>query len=275
MATHFENARSNDGFDESATPPWLMAPTTGEKKVILVDGEAMSVTSQDPTVATVSEKPGTAGKKKRELIIKGLKKGTTLIEVKSGGISKAQLEIAVKDRKTVKLAFNYVSDNAGHSTWRVRASAPRWVQIMNNIYLPQTNIEFKNHSVNKVKISQNLGKVVRFSTHLAGVAASQHEWGIVTSTGDSTADFNIFFVWEYEQDNTPRIDHTDAGTSGSNCIFEDRAGKEVGETLSHEAGHFLGASDTYINTDKNLLMYGFTDARGKKISKAHANIMNP
>jgi hypothetical protein len=275
MATHFEKARSNDGFDDSPTPPWLMVPTAGEKKAILVDGEMMSVTSQDLSVATVSEKPGTAGNKKRELIIKGLKKGTTLIDVKSGGTSKAQLDVAVKDRKTVKMAFNYVSDNAGHKTWRVRASAPRWIKIINSIYLPQTNIEFKNHSVNNVNIPQNLGRVVRFSTHLIGVAASQHEWGIVTAKGDSTADFNIFFVWEYEQDNTPRIDHTDAGTSGGNCIFEDRAGKEVGETLSHEAGHFLGVNDTYANTEKNLLMYGITDARGRKIPKAHANTMNP
>ena len=49
--------------------------------------------------------------------------------------------------------------------------------------------------------------MVRFSSHLEGppdnVAPAQHEWDDLLALADTTADFNVFFVKEYEQDNTP------------------------------------------------------------------------
>jgi hypothetical protein len=69
--------------------------------------------------------------------------------------------------------------------------------------------------------------------------------------------------------------NTDAGTMGANCIFEDKPGKEVGETLAHETGHFLGAADTDAVAQKPLLMYGITDHRGRRLTKADVNLMNP
>ena len=124
-------------------------------------------------------------------------------------------------------------------------------------------------------VDRDLGAVVRYSSHLKGVLASEHEWGHVVAKRDTSADFNFFFVWEYEQDNSPATDNTDAGALGGTCIFEDAAGTEVAETMSHELGHYLGVGDYYTAATRNWLMYGYTDARGQHIPKDHANKMNP
>jgi hypothetical protein len=93
--------------------------------------------------------------------------------------------------------------------------------------------------------------------------------------GDNGADMNYFLVWEYEQDNTPDVDDADAGTLGSNCIFEDNAGREIGVTMAHEMGHHLGRDDINNAAQKNFLMYGVTDQRGVHLAKEDVNVMNP
>ena len=100
---------------------------------------------------------------------------------------------------------------------------------------------------------------------------SEHEWDVVTAKADSTADLNIFFVWEYEQDETPNVDNVEAGTLGSNCIFEDVIARPSESTLSHETGHFLGADHTGDGLDL-LMSPGRTDDR---IDRFLANTMNP
>lgn len=276
MTSRFEGVLTDYGFDKSTNPPWAMVPLGGFKRVRLTEAANLTLTSTFPGIATVGEAPGSKpAQATRDFLIQGKMKGTAFIEARRGKLLMARLEVAVKPRKTVKVAFNFVEDKGGHKTKRKAGSVDGWIEEINKIYLPQANIEFKKHSARTVKIDKNLGKVVRFSKHLAGVPAVQHEWDLVTAKGDGTADFNIFFVWEYEQDATPLKDHTDAGTLGGNCIFEDRAGSEVAETLAHEAGHFLGCDDTYADTDKHLLMYGITDVRGKTLLKSHINTMNP
>jgi hypothetical protein len=146
-----------------------------------------------------------------------------------------------------------------------------WVSKANDILLPQANVKIVKQDVRPDHlIDQDLGDVVRFSSHLDGVPASEHEWDVVTATRDG-AELNVFFVWEYEQDATPDVDHTAAGTSDGNCIFEDNIGRETHDTLAHEVGHHLGADHSGDGLD--LLMSPFrTDTR---ISRPHANTMNP
>jgi hypothetical protein len=147
--------------------------------------------------------------------------------------------------------------------------------MINLIYNNQANIEVTQRLARNVTVAQNLGNVVRFTTHLPGVAAAEHEWDDVIATGDASADVNIFLLWEYEQDNTPTADHTDAGHLAGNVLYEDNAGRQTGETMAHEIGHYLGVGDHYINARKRELMYGITDTRGIHLPKAHVNIMNP
>ncbi|MCB1920027.1 MAG: peptidoglycan-binding protein [Candidatus Competibacteraceae bacterium] len=271
----FEEKTPKDGFDGAVNPPWQMVPMSGQKTVILKNAANLNVVSRNTGIATVEDVPKCFVHGGRELIIKGKTKGTTFIDVKDGAITVASLEIAVKTKKTIQASFHLVEDNAGHKTSRSASSVDGWVKTMNDIFLPQANIQVTKKRAISVKINKNLGAVVRFSKHLPGVPASEHEWDLVTAKGDASADFNVFFVWEYEQDINPNHDDTDAGTLGKNCIFEDHAGTNVGDTLAHELGHTLGVNDFYGAAEKPLLMYGITDQRGQKIPKAHANTMNP
>ena len=271
----FEQKKPKDGFDGTVNPPWQMVPMSGQKTVVLKNAANLTVVSRNPGVATFEDVPQCFVHGGRELIIKGKVKGTTFIDVKNGATTVASLEVAVKTKKTIRASFHLVEDSAGHKTTRSVGSIDGWVKTMNDILLPQANVTVTKQRAISVKINKDLGAVVRFSSHLPGVPASEHEWDLVTAKGDASADFNVFFVWEYEQDINPNHDDTDAGTLGKNCIFEDHAGTNVGDTLTHELGHTLGCGDLYGAADKPLLMYGITDQRGQLVLKAHANIMNP
>lgn len=275
MTARFAEMRQNDGFDGTAVPAWQMVPLNGTKTVKLLDGLGLTVTSRNPPIATVEEVPMCFADGRREFRIKGKRVGTTTIEARRGTHLQARLDVAVKRKKVVKVAFNFVRDNAGHHTSRSSASVDAWVRTMNGIFLPQINIEIQKKSTRSVRVNKNLGSVVRFSSHLSGVSAAQHEWDDVIALRDSAADFNFFFVWEYEQDATPGTDNTDAGALSGNCLFEDAAGTEIAETMAHETGHYLGEADYYAAANRPWLMYGYTDSRGRKIPKAHANTMNP
>lgn len=186
-----------------------------------------------------------------------------------------ELEVTSKNAKTVLLGFNFVSDNAGHRTRRTTAQVTRWVNGLNEIYTGQANITLSVKSNRAVTVPQNLGRVVRFSSHLAGVPAAQHEWGAVTALGDATADMNLFFVWEYEQDSTPLADNAGAGTSGSNCIFEDNVGAQVIRNMAHEIGHFLGCHDHYVQARNREVMFGYENSAGVHLPKQDVDVMNP
>ncbi len=275
MPSQFKEHRANNGFDAAAVPPWVMVPLTGFNLVKLTNAAGLTVTSSAPAIAKIVTFGRLAPDGHQGFMIVGKRVGNVVIHARRGPTLCARLDVSVKRKKTVKIAFNFVKDNAGHATTRTSASVNGWVAAMNRIFLPQANILIMKQSSRNVAVPANLGAVVRFSTHIAGAPAAAHEWDDVIALRDNTADLNLFFVWEYEQDATPGTDHTDAGTLGGNCIFEDNAGTQIGETLAHETGHFLGAPDMNAAADRHLLMFGITDTRGQKIPKAHANTMNP
>lgn len=273
------------GFDKYSIPHWQMVPVNGKRYVCLRDGAGLTVTSETPSSLQVTEvtqaqlppgdkDPIQAGDRffKLEGFVWDI---VNVVAKNAGGAVVATLETDIKEKKEYKLAFHFVSDNAGHRTTRAPAAAAGWLSGINWIYNGQTNIYFRTTVARAVTVNQNLGPVVRFSKQLAGVAASEHEWDVVIAKGDPNANMNFFLVWEYEQDATPNVDNTDAGTLGGNCIYEDKAGAYPAETMSHEIGHFLGCDDHYDVSKKYELMYGITDARGAHIGKEHANIMNP
>ena len=263
-----------------------MVPVGGDRFVILRYGVGLAFSIADPTIATVAEikraelPAGDLAEKPhatdRIFKIHAVKWGITTLEIKNEfGASVVKLELDTKKEKTIRITFNFVKDNAGHHTRRAPAAVLGWVKAINAIYNPQVNVKIVKHAVRWVTVAQDLGRVVRFSSHLPGVPAAQHEWGVVTAQGDATADMNIFLVWEYEQDNTPFTDDTDAGTLTNNCIFEDHAGKQESESMAHEIGHYLGRPDHYDAARTHHLMHGITDARGIHIPKQDANGMNP
>lgn len=115
--------------------------------------------------------------------------------------------------------------------------------------------------------------MVRFSSHLKSVAKKEHEWDDLKKHRDLTADFTVFFVVEYEQDKTPSINNTGAGTIAAHkmCILEDNpvlARSAI--KLAHETVHVLGKKG-------HIKKKGLMDTTGSSpnIGKQTANLINP
>jgi len=261
----FQELTTNNGFDSLATPRWQMVPFGARRAVRLVDGDRLAVTSSNTRIATVTT---AKARNIRSVTIQGVRQGTCQI-VAGTGATRAVLDVAVKRRVTVRTAFHYVDDGRVQRTARRIANLNALIAAVNGVMLPQANVQMTRHSAAALRMRQNLRRVVRFSSHLPGVRARQHEWDDVTDNADTTADFNVFFVVEYEQDDTPLRDNAQAGTLGGNCIMEDNVGEPDGETLAHELAHHLGADD------KNAPAGDLMTPAGRKLRKAEINTMNP
>lgn len=283
----FRKVYTVQGFDREASPRWQMIPMTESRYVVLRDGAGLTVTSANPAVATVKEiaqKDVPKGSfneafrtTDRFFQLDAAAWGITRIQTKNAaGAVLVELEVDTKNRKNVRVMFNFVRDNAGHQTKRVPASAAQWVIDLNRfIFKAQANVEIVSHAPARwVTVPQNLGDVVRFSSHLPTVPAAQHEWDVVVAQGDAAADLNVFLVWEYEQDDTPYVDDTGAGTLNSNTLLEDNLQGTLFRNLGHEIGHALGLPDHYDAAHRHDLMYGYEDG-GTNLPKAHANKINP
>jgi len=150
---------------------------------------------------------------------------------------------------------------------------------VNAILGPQANVTIMRKSAAALPVAQNLGRVVRFSRHLEGppdnVDPAQHEWDVLKALGDAAADFNVFFVVEYEDDNTPFHDDTEGGTLASDkmCIFEDEQSHGSAVALAHEAVHNLGIAG-HDPADNHLMATG-RHGIGRFITKDQANTINP
>jgi len=178
------------------------------------------------------------------------------------------LDVDVKRPKPVRTAFHYVDDNRQQRTARRIADLNAMITVINGVLSQQANVQVVRHNARALPIAANLRRVVRFSSHLSGIRARQHEWDDVTAHADATADFNVFFVVEYEQDRTPHVDNVDAATLGGSCIMEDNMAQPAGETLAHELGHHLGLAD------KTLPAGDLMTPAGRKLRKAEINTMN-
>lgn len=268
----FVPVRPKEGFDPTVWPHWQMVPARGERRVRLLDSEGLEVVSTNTLVCTAEEVPAEAALPGvPEFILRGDLRGRAFIQARKGKRVFTQLQVGVKARKRVKATFHFVRDRAGHTTTRNPAQLDGLVSRANDILTPQANVEIVKHGTRNTFINVDLGNVVRFQVDAAGRFTSVDEWHLVTAKADPSADLNVFFVWEYEQDDTPDIDDTAAGTLDGNCIFEDVISRPAESTLAHETGHFLGCEHTDEGLDL-LMSPGRTDDR---IGRDHANIMNP
>ena len=279
MAAEWHKVFNMRGFDTNAAPKWQMVPVGGNRYMALRNGAGLTVTSTDPTVLTVAEiaharipaEPERLPIQPTDRVFKlsGVKLGNARVQAKNAAALVVELEVDTKTLKTVRVSFNFIHDSAGHKTNRVPASSPHWVGTMNYIYREQANIRILLNHNRIVNVPKDLGTEVMWDP------SPTSEWNTVTALGDFSADLNYHLVWEYEQDATPTIDDTDAGTLAGDCIFEDNAGVQVGVTMAHELGHFLGRPDHYVAARNLELMYGITDRRGIHLTKTDVNTMNP
>ena len=118
-----------------------------------------------------------------------------------------RLDVSVKDEKRVSTAFFYVDDGHVQKTRRRVADLDTMLVRVNRILTPQANVVIAKRSAAALPVAKNRGRVVRFAQHLTGppnnVPAAEDDSADLVALRDASADFNVFFVKEYEQDMTP------------------------------------------------------------------------
>jgi hypothetical protein len=285
MAITFAPRLAFAGFDRSVTPKWQMVPVGGTRvltitgagglvpRVRVVSGDAACLTAAQATARGTTTLTLTGGAKPGRAFVEWVPSLTDAGPVQVG----FTLEVSVKDEKKISTAFHYVDDGRKQKTSRKIADLNAMIVAANAILTPQANVKIDRKSAAALPIAQDLGRVVRFSSHLTGppdnVPIAQHEWDDVVAHADTTADFNVFFVREYEQDNTPLVDNDEAGTLAAekNCLFEDRIGYPPGEVLAHETVHLLGISPHSAN--RHHLIAG-ANRTGRLVTRDQANTIN-
>ena len=158
-----------------------------------------------------------------------------MIEALSGA-TLVRMQTGVKRSKKVRLKFNFVSDTSGHATTRNAADVLRNFATAKWMYRAQTNVSLESLGTAPIAMAQDLGPVVGSVLILPALPRPNTN---MVGRRDNAADLNFFFVWEYEQDDSPGVDDANAGTLGGNCIYEDDigAGIPLWRTMSHEIGH--------------------------------------
>lgn len=269
------------GFDNVATPKFQMVPKGRHRRLRVTGFGPLRPRIQDSTIATISFKRVGPD---HFIDITGIKAGTTFIEwvpnpAAAGVVAVAnRLEVCVKEELRINTAFHYVHDNAGHRTRRNMADLDTLRAGANSILDTQANARIYQKSKRIITVPANLGAVVRFvgATLMAAphnVPAAENEWDDITAFADAAADFNVFFVWEYEQDATPGTDNANAGTIAAekNCIIEDHTGHSA-RTLAHETVHLLGHVG-HVATVGNLM--GPTAAMSRSLNRQQIRMINP
>jgi hypothetical protein len=250
-----------------------MVPLGGTKIVLVSNaGAVSSVTANNPNIVRPVLRGG-------GVALTGIARGTTLVKVRDvSGRVLARLDVTVKRKKTVRTKFWLVQDKngKGRATARSQSDVDAALPIMNDIWLPQANVEFTQRGTAEAKVyKQDFGDEVRFTAHLPKVPLKEHEWDIVVAKRDFGADFNVFFVWEYE-DNIDAGDGVDAGTLAfqKSALVEDSlSGHGLGRTLAHEAGHNMGLPDD-ATVPLNLMISAGGDL-DKRLSRAQIDRVNP
>ncbi len=275
---------SNDGFDtsEAHEHPWLMVPFESlSRDIALVNAVGLTIESSNERVvrAERADLPG------RPLLLpfadpqtvrlRGVQPGEAVVRVvDSCGRVHAGLRVSVLTRLTVKSAFHYVQNTGVGTRTRNVGDEVAFLATMNQIYEPQANIRFTSLGAARLPIADALGNEVNTDGRLGG------DWNSIARHRNALAQFNVFFVREIERDaegttsaSGAITDTTDAETvigGDGDCIFEDSAGIDVGETLAHEAGHALGVRhNNPIASTMDMLMWDTTDERGRFIPRRH------
>lgn len=252
------------GYDNSVVPNWLVVPVDGRRQAearITPAGARPSVVSLNPAIASVETTP-------TGIAVTGEADGHTTVEAREGGAVLGRLQIEVKSRRDLTVDYHFMSDTVPipllpHRTARAIGSAPTLTASLNRVWERQANVRFRSGVVDSPPVAVDLGGQVLWTATLP------NEWNTVTAFATG-GNWNVFLVWEYEQDATPLVDEANAGTLGSNTLLEDN---ECGDalTIAHEGGHFLGIAAHAASG----IMSGCPGATRDRVFKADADTVNP
>jgi len=288
------------GFDETAVPRWqsvsLGSGFFARKSVDLQFGDGMTVTSQDPNIATITPDSTVPGR----FEIEGRATGITFIDVfdpTSGNRFSKLLEVDVKGEKRVKIAYHFVDKtlvNQSQITGQVHGN------LTVNIYEPQANVVFDMTRATPIMVTTTLRDIISELKQSTRRIIKHREWDDLISWGDKSADINVFFMeWDGRPNDAPSeaLAQFDFDKGGFNIVCPDgMTAHQVERALAHEIGRFFGCFTTNSQQQKHQLMFRTFDypdlaqfirsgdyqsfdsrklADSRNITKDCANLINP
>ncbi|POY36194.1 hypothetical protein C3K47_10570, partial [Solitalea longa] len=264
------------GYDDSVTPNFQVIPV-GEDRIAAV---TITPVGASPTFVSLNTGIATVVAIGAGVRITGVADGATRIEARQGATVLDTLRIEVKNQRPVTVDYHFMSDTAQparffgiipaqpqHRTTRAVGTTPALTATLNRIWQRQANVQFTTGTVDSPVVASNLGPQVVFT-----INPLTDEWRkvIAFATGGN---WNVYLVWEYEQDATPTIDDANAGTLGSDTLLEDNDCFD-GLTLSHEAGHFLSTASPLPHTAAGI-MGPCGSPNYDRVRKNEADVVNP
>jgi hypothetical protein len=275
LMPRWEEVFPNHGFDQEATPRWLMVGHRSVNLVSLANGAGLVVKSVSTHIATVSEADGT-GAGVRDFMITGECPGTTFVDAYAGPDSRkpaARLEVCVKPARPLKIAFQFVNDVSTKAALLV----PDLLKALNDTFLGQANIEFAAARVGPIHFTYSLNPILKEQGYAANIRATG-KWLELVAEGDLGADINVFFLpWDVP---APKRS-SQMFVLERDCVCDE--GMTVDKlkvALPHTVGYMLGCRPTYNDGQKHHLMY-WSRAEGVAtgsigfIPKDCVNAMNP
>lgn len=280
----FRPAFKLQGFDKYTTPRYQMVPIAKPRYVMLRDAAAATVSCANPALCDVQEVAAAMlpadeaaaqapQKGDRYFRLEGIQPGRTLLEA-TGLQETVQLDLSIKSRQPVRIAFLFVTDNKGRSSKRPQSDVGPWVKKMQYVWGRQANLEIVPYGLRSITINSDLGDTIYFQQG----GGWGNLWNIFTANIQPGAHLNVFLVHRVEEigrksdlDGMASYGTGPAGVAGL-CLFEDDA-KDAALSMAHELGHHLGIDHPgHRSTD---LMWYYGADRTMNLTAADIEIANP
>jgi hypothetical protein len=267
----FAEVNSDSGFDGGVFPSWQLVGQGSRAEVYLTDAtRQMVVTSLNPRIAEIRDitAPPAIFRDRRQFSIQGHEAGRTHIVVSDpdhGGRVTTRLEVLVRPRKVLNIAFHFVEDQAGQSTTRLitmgqtpEVYSENRVVELTGIFDSQVNISFVMTRAARLKVDANLREVFQEGRNAAGMAGqpvsvSMTEWGRLIARGDPGANFNVFFVPDLNPSPPDAVTYfVPVLTRGNDFLYRDDMMTNPADVLAFEIGRSFGCP---ISGNPKELMY--------------------
>jgi len=257
------------GFDTTASPRWLSVPFPGgTKKVMLTDGDGLSLNLAKTGTVKFTELPRTAAG--RPIEITGMSPGTVRL---SAGL--ATLDITVKAPKRLATFIHFVFDKSRRSSNKGLTDVLQAIEFANKLLIPQVNVLMFRRDSGGINLPFDL----RWGVPVGDANVESN----LLSHMDPQSDYNIFCVQQVSEpgNHAVTVAYTPVDSKGDPrncCIIPNIAGWQE---IAHELGHFLLSGFPSLDftghptgAPRDNLMTRFPNTSSVNIPKQQANFMN-